>query len=75
MCHYARKASVFISSMWRDSLRLCPPLSPAEAQEETIEQKFARFSEQMSEMSRAVAEKVKTTFDELHNSEFATSSR
>ncbi|XP_034409926.1 apolipoprotein C-I [Cyclopterus lumpus] len=47
-----------------------------EAQDaETIEEKFSNFGKQMAEVSKNVAEKAKTAFQELHNSEFATESR
>ncbi|XP_041844656.1 apolipoprotein C-I [Melanotaenia boesemani] len=46
-----------------------------EAQEETIEDKFTKFGEQISEMSKNLAEKAKTTFQDIHNSDFAESTR
>ncbi|XP_069559979.1 apolipoprotein C-I [Brachyistius frenatus] len=46
-----------------------------DAQGESVEQKFQRFGEQFSEMGQTLAEKAKTTFQDLHNSEFAVSSR
>lgn len=56
-------------------LCLCPSLSPAEAQEESFEDKLSRFGEQVSEIGKNLAEKAKTTFQELHNSEFAANTR
>ena len=50
-------------------------LSPAEAQEETIEEKFTKFGQQMSEMSKTFAEKAKTTFSDIHSSDFAVSTK
>lgn len=46
-----------------------------EAQDDGIEQTFARFTAQMNEMGRDWAEKAKTTFEGIHQSEFATTSR
>ncbi|XP_030250215.1 apolipoprotein C-I [Sparus aurata] len=46
-----------------------------EAQEETTEQTFAKFGEQMTEMGKDLAEKAKTTFENINNSEFAVTSR
>ncbi|TNN89192.1 Apolipoprotein C-I [Liparis tanakae] len=47
----------------------------AQDQEETIEQRFANFGQQMAEVTKSLAEKAKTTFTDVHNSEFATESR
>ncbi|XP_039974702.1 apolipoprotein C-I [Xiphias gladius] len=47
----------------------------AEAEGETAAEQLSRLGERVSEMSRNLAEKAKTTFEELHNSEFATTSR
>ncbi|KAM8735107.1 apolipoprotein C-I [Acanthopagrus schlegelii] len=46
-----------------------------EAQEETAEQKLAKFGKQMTEMGKNLAEKAKTTFENINNSEFAVTSR
>uniref|UniRef100_UPI003AACC751 apolipoprotein C-I n=1 Tax=Centroberyx gerrardi TaxID=166262 RepID=UPI003AACC751 len=47
-----------------------------EAQEpETVEEKLANFGNQMTEMGKNLAEKTKTAFEDLHNSEFATNTR
>lgn len=54
---------------------LCPSLSPAEAQEETIEQRFTKFGEQMSEMSKTLAEKAKNTFEQIQTSEIAVNTK
>ncbi|KAM6967457.1 apolipoprotein C-I [Aplochiton taeniatus] len=47
-----------------------------EAQEEqTLEEKFANFGSQVTELTKDLAEKTKTTFDQIHTSEFATNTR
>ncbi|GAA6220354.1 apolipoprotein C-I-like [Lates japonicus] len=46
-----------------------------EAQDDTIEQKFANFGEQVSEVTRNLAEKAKTAFEDIHRSQFATDTR
>ncbi|XP_034467316.1 apolipoprotein C-I [Hippoglossus hippoglossus] len=46
-----------------------------EAQDDSIEDKFARFGERMSEIGQTVAEKAKTTFDNIHNSDVAVNAR
>ncbi|XP_047454733.1 apolipoprotein C-I [Mugil cephalus] len=46
-----------------------------EAQEETVEQRFAKFGDQMSEFGRTLAEKAKSTFQDIQTSDFITSSR
>ncbi|XP_044063235.1 apolipoprotein C-I [Siniperca chuatsi] len=46
-----------------------------EAQEETIEAKFTKFGEQMSEMTRTLADKAKVTFEQIHTSDFAVNTR
>ncbi|XP_036928817.1 apolipoprotein C-I isoform X3 [Acanthopagrus latus] len=46
-----------------------------EAQEETAEQKLAKFGKQMTEMGKNLAEKAKNTFENINNSEFAVTSR
>ncbi|XP_073342281.1 apolipoprotein C-I-like [Pagrus major] len=46
-----------------------------EAQEESIEQKFTKFGEQMSAVGQDLAEKAKTAFENINNSEFAVTSR
>merc|ERR1711915_96488 len=43
--------------------------------EETVEQKFAAFGKQMTEMSQTLAEKAKTTFDDISTSEFAVTTK
>lgn len=52
-----------------------PSLSPAEAQEETIEQRFAVFQDQMAEMGKNLAEKAKTTFEQFQTSDLAVKSQ
>ncbi|XP_056300453.1 apolipoprotein C-I-like [Pseudoliparis swirei] len=47
----------------------------AQDPEQTIEQKFANFGQQMAEASQALAEKAKTALTEVHNSNFATETR
>lgn len=46
-----------------------------EAQEETIEQKFVKFGEQMSEVGKSLADRAKTTFDQIQTSEFASTTK
>ncbi|KAI3361197.1 hypothetical protein L3Q82_013397 [Scortum barcoo] len=46
-----------------------------EAQEETIEEKFNKFGEQVAAVGRDIAEKAKTGFESFQNSEFYTTSR
>ncbi|KAF1388184.1 hypothetical protein PFLUV_G00087570 [Perca fluviatilis] len=46
-----------------------------EAQEETIEQRFATFRDQMAEMSKNLAEKAKTTFEQFQTSDLAVNSQ
>ncbi|XP_026173129.1 apolipoprotein C-I [Mastacembelus armatus] len=46
-----------------------------EAQEETIKQRVVKISEQLSEGVKTLADKAKTGFDQLHNSDFAVSTR
>uniref|UniRef100_UPI0037E96590 apolipoprotein C-I n=1 Tax=Semicossyphus pulcher TaxID=241346 RepID=UPI0037E96590 len=43
--------------------------------EDTIEQKFTKFGERVTEISKSLAERAKTAFTEAHNSEFAESTR
>ena len=50
-------------------------LLPAEAQEETVEQKFAKFGEQFTEFGKTVADKAKDTFQSIGNSEFGETTR
>ncbi|XP_056235712.1 apolipoprotein C-I [Seriola aureovittata] len=47
----------------------------AEAQEDTIEQRFTKFGEQMTEMGRSLAEKAKTSFEGFQSSDIAVSSK
>ncbi|CAJ1062664.1 apolipoprotein C-I-like [Xyrichtys novacula] len=46
-----------------------------EAQDDTIEEKFSKFGDQVADLGRNIAEKAKTTWSEIQNSEFATNSR
>ncbi|XP_036928814.1 apolipoprotein C-I isoform X2 [Acanthopagrus latus] len=46
-----------------------------EAQEETIEQKVAQFGERVTQVGQDLAEKVKTAFDSVHNSDAMTKTR
>ncbi|XP_073342284.1 apolipoprotein C-I-like [Pagrus major] len=46
-----------------------------EAQEETIEQKFTEFGERVTQVGQDLAEKAKTAFENINNSEFAVTSR
>ncbi|XP_051263162.1 apolipoprotein C-I [Dicentrarchus labrax] len=46
-----------------------------EAQEDTVERRFAEFGNQMTEMGKNLAEKAKTTLDQIRDSEFAVNSR
>ncbi|XP_020505998.1 apolipoprotein C-I [Labrus bergylta] len=44
-------------------------------EEETVQQKLSNLGDQMTEMGKNLAEKAKTTFDELSNSQFASDTR
>ncbi len=46
-----------------------------EAQDATVEDKFTQLGQDMSNMGQTVLDKVKTTFDEIQNSEFAANTR
>ncbi|XP_062255725.1 apolipoprotein C-I [Platichthys flesus] len=46
-----------------------------EAQEDTMEDKFSRFGEKMSELGQTMAEKARSTFETIHNSEAAVKTR
>uniref|UniRef100_A0A3B4U3M2 Apolipoprotein C-I n=1 Tax=Seriola dumerili TaxID=41447 RepID=A0A3B4U3M2_SERDU len=46
-----------------------------EAQEDTIQQRFTKFGEEMSEMGRNLAEKAKTSFEGFQSSDIAVNSR
>ncbi|XP_028437125.1 apolipoprotein C-I [Perca flavescens] len=46
-----------------------------EAQEETIEQKLAAFQDRLNEMGKTLAEKAKTTFEQVHTSELAVNAQ
>ncbi|XP_038566877.1 apolipoprotein C-I [Micropterus salmoides] len=46
-----------------------------EAQEETIEQRFSKFGEQMTQFGDDLAEKTKAAITQIQNSDFAVSSR
>ncbi|KAA8591729.1 apolipoprotein C-I [Etheostoma spectabile] len=46
-----------------------------EAQEETIEQKFAAFRNQMAEIGKSLTEKAKTTLDQIQTSDLAIKSK
>lgn len=54
---------------------ICPLHWPAEAQDDGIDQTFARFTAQMNEMGRDIAEKANTAFQGIHESEFAKTTR
>ncbi|KAF3839352.1 hypothetical protein F7725_018069 [Dissostichus mawsoni] len=43
--------------------------------EATVEEKFAVFANQMSEMGKNLADKAQTTFEDISNSEFVSSSQ
>ncbi|KAL7394301.1 hypothetical protein ABVT39_023839 [Epinephelus coioides] len=45
-----------------------------EAQEETFEQKFAKFTEQVTQVGQNLGERLKTGFDDIQTSDFATNS-
>ncbi|KAI4811154.1 hypothetical protein KUCAC02_014072 [Chaenocephalus aceratus] len=45
------------------------------AVEETVEEKFAVFTNQMGEMGKKLADKAQTTFEEIRSSEFVASSQ
>ncbi|XP_060906193.1 apolipoprotein C-I [Labrus mixtus] len=40
-------------------------------EEETVEQRFAKFGNQMSEFGQNLADKAKSTFDDISTSQFA----
>uniref|UniRef100_A0A669BT51 Apolipoprotein C-I n=1 Tax=Oreochromis niloticus TaxID=8128 RepID=A0A669BT51_ORENI len=47
-----------------------------EAQDDTsIQERFDRFGQKLTEIGQSLAEKTKTAFQDLHNSEFGTSTR
>ncbi|XP_060937075.1 apolipoprotein C-I [Limanda limanda] len=46
-----------------------------EAQEETMKDKFTRFGEKVSELSQTMADKARSTFETIHNSEAAVKTR
>ncbi|XP_033496678.1 apolipoprotein C-I [Epinephelus lanceolatus] len=46
-----------------------------EAQEETLEQKLAKFTEQVSQVGQNLGEKIKTGFDDFQTSDFAVNSQ
>ncbi|XP_045901439.1 apolipoprotein C-I [Micropterus dolomieu] len=46
-----------------------------EAQEETIEQRFSKFGEQMTQFGGDLAEKTKAAIEQIRNSDFAVSSK
>uniref|UniRef100_G3NGS3 Apolipoprotein C-I n=1 Tax=Gasterosteus aculeatus TaxID=69293 RepID=G3NGS3_GASAC len=47
----------------------------AQDAEQTVEQRFNRFGEQVAEVSKGLAEKAKTTFEEISTSQFAEDTR
>ncbi len=47
----------------------------AEAEEETVEQKFAKFGQRLTEMGETLAEKAKHTLEKIQNNEFTVMSR
>lgn len=51
-------------------------LPSTEAQDDTsIQERFDRFGQKLTEIGQSLAEKTKTAFQDLHNSEFGTSTR
>ncbi|XP_030606045.1 apolipoprotein C-I [Archocentrus centrarchus] len=46
-----------------------------EAQEETVDQRLSAFGDKLTEFGRSIADKAKTTFQDIHNSEFGTNAR
>nr|AAN02166.1 gastrula specific embryonic protein 1 [Epinephelus coioides] len=46
-----------------------------EAQEETFEQKFAKLTEQVTQVGQNLGERLKTGFDDIQTSDFATNSK
>ncbi|XP_073342283.1 apolipoprotein C-I-like [Pagrus major] len=46
-----------------------------EAQEESIEQKFTQFGERVSQVGQDLAEKARTAFDSISNSEAVTNTK
>ncbi|XP_026040287.1 apolipoprotein C-I [Astatotilapia calliptera] len=47
-----------------------------EAQDDTsFTDKFDRFGQKLTEIGQSLAEKTKNAFDDIHNSEFGTSTR
>ncbi|KAM6935973.1 apolipoprotein C-I [Lycodopsis pacificus] len=46
-----------------------------QVEEQTIEQRFSNFGEQVAEVGKNLAEKAKTTFEEIQSSKFAADSR
>ncbi|XP_054477516.1 apolipoprotein C-I [Anoplopoma fimbria] len=47
----------------------------AQEEEQTIEQRFAQFGNQMAEVGRNLADKAKTTFEEIKTSKIAEDSQ
>lgn len=47
-----------------------------EAQDDTsFKDKFDKFGQKLTEIGQSLAEKTKTAFDDIHNSEFGTNTR
>ncbi|WP_233005575.1 hypothetical protein, partial [Exiguobacterium aurantiacum] len=46
-----------------------------EAQEETLEQRFATFQTQVKEITENLAEKTKTAFDQIENHEYVVKTK
>merc|ERR1711980_37832 len=46
-----------------------------EAEEETVEQKLAKFGQRLTEMGETLAEKAKHTLEKIQNNEFTVMSR
>uniref|UniRef100_A0A3Q0SIQ8 Apolipoprotein C-I n=1 Tax=Amphilophus citrinellus TaxID=61819 RepID=A0A3Q0SIQ8_AMPCI len=44
-------------------------------EEETLDQKLSAFGDKLTEFGRSIADKAKTTFQDIHNSEFGTNAR
>ncbi|KAM4581580.1 apolipoprotein C-I [Odontesthes bonariensis] len=46
-----------------------------EAQEEAVDDKFSQFGQQLGDFGKSLAEKAKTTFQDIQDSEFAVTTR
>lgn len=67
--------SVSVARFFFSSLHVSFRSSPAEAQDDNIQQRFTDFGETISELGRNVAEKAKDTAERIHNSDFAVNAR